>query len=374
MDDTTPEHGWRISRSIGLELDVASYFVRMGADALPKTLADLAMSMPKTWFEEFDAMNPVSGSGSAAEGGLRATVEPLARWAGVLEEEDYDKASAAMRELTAADAISQIVSSSGLEPASGLDDAEALVELELRLNDELWGMCGVHRPLSGEAAEREATALAAAVGGLRGQPLHGRFWHWTDRFYYEAYRSWRESRSKAMDEAESDAIEHLGTREGVGAPPLDWVSSSNTLRANETVLESVEAGEIDVVFWSEPFGLSNTWALAPGMVLSSFAQRGPLYEQYVTMREDLVKRLKALADPTRVSILRMIRAHDLDNTQLAKHLEVSRPTVSVHAKVLADAGFISTELDGRKAEHSYEPDAVQAMCDDLIRFLDIPKG
>ena len=66
MVEVTPEHGWRISRSIGLELDVASYFVRMGADALPKTLTDLAMTMPEKWFEEFDSMNPVSGSGSAA--------------------------------------------------------------------------------------------------------------------------------------------------------------------------------------------------------------------------------------------------------------------------------------------------------------------
>ncbi|MGI9585822.1 MAG: ArsR/SmtB family transcription factor, partial [Acidimicrobiia bacterium] len=176
------------------------------------------------------------------------------------------------------------------------------------------------------------------------------------------------------DEAEADAIEHLGSRDGAGAPRVDWLSSSSTLRANDVVVERVMADEVDVVFWSEPFGLANTWALAPGMVMTSFAQRGPLYEQYLTMREDLVKRLKALADPTRVSILRMIRAHDLDNTQLARHLEVSRPTVSVHAKVLADAGFISTELDGRKAEHSYEPEAIQAMCDDLIRFLDIPKG
>lgn len=374
MEDTTPVHGWRIARSIGLELDLASYFVRMGADALPKTLADLAMSMPEKWFEEFDEMNPVSGSGSAAEGGLRATVEPLARWAGVLEEEDYDTASAAMRELTPADAIAQIVSSSGLEPEPGLDDAAALAELEMRLNDELWGNAGVHRPLSGESAEREATALAVAVGALRGQPLHGRFWHWTDRFYYEAYRTWRESRNDAMDDSESAAVEHLGARDGVGVPAIDWLSSSSTVRGNDVVNETVMAGDVDVVFWSEPFGLSNTWALAPGMVLTSFAQRGPLYEQYVTMREDLVKRLKAVADPTRVSILRMIRAHDLDNTQLARHLEVSRPTVSVHAKVLADAGFISTEMDGRKAEHSYEPEAIQAMCDDLIRFLDIPKG
>ena len=65
-------------------------------------------------------------------------------------------------------------------------------------------------------------------------------------------------------------------------------------------------------------------------------------------RQPTVK-LKALADPTRISILRMIRYFDADNTQIAGWLDVSRPTVSVHAKTLAEAGFISTERDGRQA-------------------------
>jgi hypothetical protein len=44
----------------------------------------------------------------------------------------------------------------------------------------------------------------------------------------------------------------------------------------------------------------------------------------------------------------------------------------VHAKVLADAGFITTIKNGRQAAHSFQPDSIVSLCDDLIRFLDVP--
>jgi DNA-binding transcriptional ArsR family regulator len=53
---------------------------------------------------------------------------------------------------------------------------------------------------------------------------------------------------------------------------------------------------------------------------------------------------------------------------------IARPTASVHAKVLAEAGFITTERDGRQAGHSFNPDSITRLCDDLIRLLDVPEG
>ena len=68
----------------------------------------------------------------------------------------------------------------------------------------------------------------------------------------------------------------------------------------------------------------------------------------------------------------MARFFDADNTQIAGWVDVSRPTVSVHAKTLAEAGFISTERDGRQARHSFHPEAVRKLCEDLMRYLEVP--
>lgn len=366
-DKATPEYGWSIGQSIAIELDVAGYFARLGPDALPADLADLAEAIPTAWFEEFDSFVPAD----PADRKLQSVVELIARWAGVLDSGDYDIASAAMRELTPQDAISQVTTASELRPKEGLDGVDSLIELERNLAINLPKRYGVFGPADLEMAELEGHALLVAAGALRGQPLHGRFWHWMDRFYYEAYGPWRATRLDAMEKTRQRAIEALGGSEGTGPPDLGWLPTSSPINKIPSLAEAISAGEVEVIFWSEPFELSDTFALLPDAILTSFAEGGPLYQHYKDVRNDLVARLKALANPTRVSILRMIRMHDLDNTQLASHLGISRPTASVHAKVLAESGFITTSRDGRQAEHSFEPDSIMQLTDDLIRFLDV---
>jgi DNA-binding transcriptional ArsR family regulator len=341
----------------------------MGPDALPSDLAKLADHIPPSWFEEFDSFS----SAAPSDRGLQSIVEIIARWAGVVNVEDYDTASAAMREITPADAIAQVASSSGLKPNTDFDGTERLIDLERRLAAELPKEFGVFGPSDTTVAEREDHARIVAVSALRGEPLHGRFWHWMDRFYYEVYGPWRATRSTMMDSARRSAIDALGGDQGPGPPSLDWLPSSNPLVAIPTLRAAVVTGGLDVIFWNEPFDLSDTFALLPAAVLSSFSEGGPLYQHFKDVRNDLVAKLSALANPTRISILRMIRMHDLDNTQLAGHLNISRPTASVHAKVLAEAGFIATYRDGRQAGHSFQPDSIVRLCDDLLRFQDVPE-
>jgi ArsR family transcriptional regulator len=361
--------GWRIARSIAIELDVAAYFVRMGPEALPPTHAELANLIPPEWFDEFDALS----SAAPSKRGLQSIVEILARWAGVLEVEDYDIASAAMRELTVEGAISQILEVSDLVPDEQLSPTDSLVDLQRRLDADLFARIGMYPASDQTLTRRNDQAIAVAVDALCGQPLHGRFWHWMDRFYYQAYAPWRATRNDEMDALEQTAIDALGASHGSGAPRLDWLDSTNPIVSTPAMRAGVEAGDIDVVFWTEPFGLSETWTSTPGTVITSYAERGNLYEHYTATLEALTSKLRAVSDPTRMSILRIIRMHDVDNTQLAGHLDVSRPTVSVHAKVLADAGLITTTREGRQARHALQPAAVKQLCDDLLRFLDIPE-
>ena len=125
------------------------------------------------------------------------------------------------------------------------------------------------------------------------------------------------------------------------------------------------------MFWVEPFELSDTWTMLPGSLKLTFAEPGALSRGFDAILNDLASVMKALADPTRLRILKMIRHYDLDNTQIATYLGIARPTVSVHARVLREAGLITTVREGRQARHSLNPDALQHVYTSLGGILDV---
>lgn len=56
---------------------------------------------------------------------------------------------------------------------------------------------------------------------------------------------------------------------------------------------------------------------------------------------------KALSDPTRRSVLQLLQAGPLGAGELAARFAVSKPTMSAHFAVLADAGLIVADKQGR---------------------------
>ena len=334
---------------------------------MPTSLTDLVTAVPPTWIIELNTLETAAPSDRVQ----RYMLEYLIRWAAVEEIEDYDEASAAMRQVTLNAAISRVVETSGLEPAPDLDPTEQLIDLELRLYVQLAVQAGLYPSSDARVVEQERGEIAAAVQVLLGGRLHGHFWQWMDRFCHEAYLPWRTKHLDSIVQLEQTAIDGLGGREGTGPPDLGWLPRENILVAIPAVGEASEAGELEVVFWAEPFGLSSSITLAPGTLMTSFSPLGIEKDYSTSIRNDLTSRLKALSDPTRMSILRMIRLFDADNTQIAGYLDVSRPAVSAHARILADNGFISTTHDGRHARHAFHPDAVRQLCDDLLRYLDV---
>lgn len=61
---------------------------------------------------------------------------------------------------------------------------------------------------------------------------------------------------------------------------------------------------------------------------------------------------KALSDPTRREVLKLLRKGPMSAGELASHFDVSKPTMSVHFRVLKDAGLVRTERNGRSIEYS----------------------
>ena len=59
--------------------------------------------------------------------------------------------------------------------------------------------------------------------------------------------------------------------------------------------------------------------------------------------------LRAVADPTRRAILRLVRDDEVPAGEIARHFpSISRPAVSQHLRVLADAGLVEVRPDGNR--------------------------
>ena len=81
--------------------------------------------------------------------------------------------------------------------------------------------------------------------------------------------------------------------------------------------------------------------------------------------ERLARRLKAVADPTRLSILSALGRSDMTISEVARRFSLSQPTVSNHVKMLREAGFVTQRSEGRNRYLVVERDAVKELGTDL---------
>ena len=77
---------------------------------------------------------------------------------------------------------------------------------------------------------------------------------------------------------------------------------------------------------------------------------------------------KALADPTRRTILALLRDGDLPAGEIAAHFPVAWASVSHHLSVLKDAGLVLAARDGQFIRYSLNTTVVQ---DALQHLLEI---
>ena len=85
----------------------------------------------------------------------------------------------------------------------------------------------------------------------------------------------------------------------------------------------------------------------------------------------LADRFQALADPTRLRILALLRIMELSVGELAQVLGQSQPRVSRHLKILADAGVLERRKEGSWVFLTLaEPDRIEPMFALLDRWVD----
>jgi ArsR family transcriptional regulator len=62
--------------------------------------------------------------------------------------------------------------------------------------------------------------------------------------------------------------------------------------------------------------------------------------------KEFIKVMKALSDPNRVKIVKMLQHKSLCVCEMRAALGVAQPTVSKHLKILEEAGLVKYEKDG----------------------------
>ena len=81
--------------------------------------------------------------------------------------------------------------------------------------------------------------------------------------------------------------------------------------------------------------------------------------------------IRALADPTRREILRVLRAGPLTAGEIGSLFPLTAASVSHHLGVLKEAGLVQAERDGRNIVYTLDATVFQEFVQELLDFLGV---
>ncbi|MGH2437273.1 MAG: ArsR/SmtB family transcription factor [bacterium] len=76
--------------------------------------------------------------------------------------------------------------------------------------------------------------------------------------------------------------------------------------------------------------------------------------------------IKAIAEPRRRAILRLVWSRELPAGEIASHFRVTRPAISQHLRVLKEAGLVRERRHGTRRLYRARPETMT----ELRRFLE----
>lgn len=80
--------------------------------------------------------------------------------------------------------------------------------------------------------------------------------------------------------------------------------------------------------------------------------------------------IRAIAEPRRREILRLVRHREVSAGEIARHFDVSRPAVSQHLTVLKNAGLLQERRDGTRRLYRVRPEGLTQLRAFLAGFWD----
>lgn len=79
---------------------------------------------------------------------------------------------------------------------------------------------------------------------------------------------------------------------------------------------------------------------------------------------------KALSDPSRRQILKLLRERDMTAGEIADHFQMSKPSISHHLSSLKQAGLVLDERRGQHIVYSLNSTVVQEVLGWLLNLVD----
>ena len=79
----------------------------------------------------------------------------------------------------------------------------------------------------------------------------------------------------------------------------------------------------------------------------------------MAMRMDdpsMIMAFKALSDPTRITIIRLLQGKELCANELRASFNISQPTLSYHMRLLTDSNLVSCRKSGTYAYYRLNPE------------------
>ena len=77
----------------------------------------------------------------------------------------------------------------------------------------------------------------------------------------------------------------------------------------------------------------------------------PKNEYEANNMKDFIKVMKALSDPNRVKIVKMLQQKTMCVCEMREALQIAQPSVSKHLKILEDAGLVASKKDGQWVDY-----------------------
>jgi len=71
--------------------------------------------------------------------------------------------------------------------------------------------------------------------------------------------------------------------------------------------------------------------------------------------------LRAIAEPRRRGILRLIHKQELSAGEIASHFDVTRPAISQHLAVLREAGLVTMHRQGASRLYKARPEGLEEL-------------
>lgn len=165
-----------------------------------------------------------------------------------------------------------------------------------------------------------------------------------------------------------------------GMPPLRVLPSASMARQQrlgsvpvadlvEAAMQQGRVAFVPAYFAGEGRGLLE---LADWLLVAEGIESGREMERRREKAAEAARRFKALSDPTRLAILTFLMTQATSVSDLAEAFELTQPTVSVHVRVLREAGLLASQKAGNLTLYRATEAHVRAWVDEAVEALVAP--